>query len=349
MLVKNEHLIAREDIGSELLEFIKSTNPTNIIVFTQAKIKNKAKEVLNNASKYYNINIIILDDAERAKDINNAINSIKYLSELNADKGSLLIAFGGGSVTDHVGFVASIFKRGVNYINIPTTLIGMIDASIGGKTALNIDHKKNQIGTFYQPLKIYIHLNFINDMSEKLLQDGYGEIFKYSILSNDNLITTFNDYLLNRQSKLLNDIIQKCCSMKIDIVNIDETDQNVRKTLNLGHTFGHAIESESKNKISHGIAVVNGILMASFLSFNKGYLKKEVFFLIEQIADTLIDFKYMVDNVDNYVNLMKGDKKNLNKKIGIIIIKEIGNVELQYFNYNEIYNIVEAYNEYINN
>ncbi len=349
MLVKNEHLIAREDIGSELLEFIKSTNPTNIIVFTQAKIKNKAKEVLNNASKYYNINIIILDDAERAKDINSAINSIKYLSELNADKGSLLIAFGGGSVTDHVGFVASIFKRGVNYINIPTTLIGMIDASIGGKTALNIDHKKNQIGTFYQPLKIYIHLNFINDMSEKLLLDGYGEIFKYSILSNDNLITTFNDYLLNRQSKLLNDIIQKCCSMKIDIVNIDETDQNVRKTLNLGHTFGHAIESESKNKISHGIAVVNGILMASFLSFNKGYLKKEVFFLIEQIADTLIDFKYMVDNVDNYVNLMKGDKKNLNKKIGIIIIKEIGNVELQYFNYNEIYNIVEAYNEYINN
>ena len=349
MLVKNEHLIAREDIGSELLEFIKSTNPTNIIVFTQAKIKNKAKEVLNNASKYYNINIIILDDAERAKDINSAINSIKYLSELNADKGSLLIAFGGGSVTDHVGFVASIFKRGVNYINIPTTLIGMIDASIGGKTALNIDHKKNQIGTFYQPLKIYIHLNFINDMSEKLLLDGYGEIFKYSILSNDNLITTFNDYLLNRQSKLLNDIIQKCCSMKIDIVNIDETDQNVRKTLNLGHTFGHAIESESKNKISHGIAVVNGILMASFLSFNKGYLKKEVFFLIEQIADTLIDFKYMVDNVDNYVNLMKGDKKNLNKKIGIIIIKEIGNVELQYFNYNEIYNIVGAYNEYINN
>ena len=334
MINKKEDLIIRENINSSLLNFIKSTKPTNIIVFTQEKIKHRASQILDNISEHCDINIIILEDGEKAKEPNNAVTSIKLLTELNCDKESLLISLGGGSVSDHVGFVSSIFKRGINYINIPTTLIGMIDASIGGKTALNIDHIKNQIGTFYHPVKIFIHLNFIDDMPEKLLQDGYGEILKYSILSQGSLITTFKDYLSNRQTKFLKDIVQKCCYIKIDIVNIDERDQNLRKTLNLGHTFGHAIESESKNTISHGVAVTNGILMASFVSFKNGYLSKEVFSLIEQIGDVLIDSRYIVNGVDNYVRIMKGDKKNLNKKIGIIIIKEIGNVELHYFSYN---------------
>ena len=349
MINKKEDLIIRENINSSLLNFIKSTKPTNIIVFTQEKIKHRASQILDNISEHCDINIIILEDGEKAKEPNNAVTSIKLLTELNCDKESLLISLGGGSVSDHVGFVSSIFKRGINYINIPTTLIGMIDASIGGKTALNIDHIKNQIGTFYHPVKIFIHLNFIDDMPEKLLQDGYGEILKYSILSQGSLITTFKDYLSNRQTKFLKDIVQKCCYIKIDIVNIDERDQNLRKTLNLGHTFAHAIESESKNTISHGVAVTNGILMASFVSFKNGYLSKEVFSLIEQIGDVLIDSRYIVNGVDNYVRIMKGDKKNLNKKIGIIIIKEIGNVELQYFSYNEIHNIVEEYNEYTSN
>ena len=349
MINKKEDLIIHENINSSLLNFIKSTKPTNIIVFTQEKIKHRASQILDNISEHCDINIIILEDGEKAKEPNNAVTSIKLLTELNCDKESLLISLGGGSVSDHVGFVSSIFKRGINYINIPTTLIGMIDASIGGKTALNIDHIKNQIGTFYHPVKIFIHLNFIDDMPEKLLQDVYGEILKYSILSQGSLITTFKDYLSNRQTKFLKDIVQKCCYIKIDIVNIDERDQNLRKTLNLGHTFGHAIESESKNTISHGVAVTNGILMASFVSFKNGYLSKEVFSLIEQIGDVLIDSRYIVNDVDNYVRIMKGDKKNLNKKIGIIIIKEIGNVELQYFSYNEIHNIVEEYNEYTSN
>lgn len=349
MLINNENLIIHEDINSSLIDFIELIKPTSIIIFTQAKVKSKANQILDNISENYNVDILILPNGERAKDFNSVVNSIKFLSGLNCDKEALLISLGGGSVSDHTGFVASIYKRGINYVNIPTTLIGMIDASIGGKTALNIDHVKNQIGTFYHPTKIFIHLKFIDSMSEQLLRDGYGEIFKYSILSDDNLIATFSKYLSNRQTKLLHDIIQKCCTMKINIVNIDERDQNIRKKLNLGHTFGHAIESESKNEISHGIAVVNGILMSSFLSYKNGYLSKDVFLLIEQIGDILINSKYRINNVDKYVKIMKGDKKNLNKKIGIIIIKSIGNIELQYFNYNEIHNIVEEYNEYISN
>ena len=347
MSVANAQILISKDIYSDISSFFELIKPTQIVVFTQDKVQETAGGLLSKIVNKNNAKLIVLNDGEGSKNIESAMNSISQLAQIKADSNTLLVSYGGGSVSDHVGFVASIFKRGVRYINIPTTLIGIIDASIGGKTALNIDTIKNQVGTFYQPAKIFIDLDFIQSMPSSIVNDGLGEMFKYAILSKDNMLSSFKEYLDNPREELLHSMIKKCCDMKLEIVQIDEKDQNIRKILNLGHTFGHAIESESKNQVSHGIAVINGILMASFLSLKKNYLKNEEFHKIGGIGDLLLLKRYQIDNVNKYVSIMLGDKKNLNQKIGIIIIKNIGNVELQHFTFDEICKIAKEYNEYI--
>jgi len=337
-------LIETDNLKREVSSFIQSEDVSRVVIFIQEKVK-------NNASWTQDISqdIFMLSDSEKAKDISSVIDSINYLAEIKADQNTLLIAYGGGSVSDHVGFVASIFKRGIKYINIPTTLVGMIDASIGGKTAINIDALKNQIGTFYQPSKIFIDINLIDTMPDSVINDGLGEMFKYAILDGKDMMTAFQEYLDLRDRGLLESLAKCCYKFKLNIVAIDDRDQGVRKTLNLGHTFGHAIESESQNQISHGEAVINGILMASYLSFKKGHLNKKDLEQIELIGLRLINQRFQTNNIEQYINFMLSDKKNINNKIGIIMIEDIGKVKLDYFGNNDIKDFLESYNEYISN
>ena len=348
MILKNQ-IIIDCDVSSYVIEFIESLeNVSNVVIFTQEEIRKSNSSLLQKIKNKVNVDTLVLDNGESSKQIDKAIFSIESLINSGSDRNTLLISYGGGTVSDHVGFIASIFKRGIRYINIPTTLVGMIDASIGGKTALNMNNIKNQIGTFYHPSKIFIDFDFLESMPKSLLNDGLGEMFKYVILSGNKMIDSFKMYLKTEDSSILNSLIYDCCNMKASIVQQDERDQNIRKTLNLGHTFGHAIESESKNKISHGIAVINGILMAAFLSWKKGYLGESEFREITDIGELLILDKYKVIDVDKYVNIMLDDKKNTGREIGIIVIKSIGDVKLHYFTFDEIVSITEEYNEYIN-
>jgi len=340
----SNQVITTSRLGYEVNKFAQSRNISQIVVFTQENIK-KDMSWADNFSNH----VVVLNDSERAKDISSALDSINYLAQIKADRDTLLIAYGGGSVSDHVGFVASVFKRGIKYINIPTTLLGMIDASIGGKTAINIGSLKNQIGTFYQPSKVLIDFNLIDTMPDSVINDGLGEMFKYAILDGHDMLEYFQDYLDSRNSELLNSLILKCADIKLSIVSVDERDQGLRKTLNLGHTFGHAIESDSQNKISHGEAVINGILMVSYLSFKKGSLSKEDLKQIELIGLRLINQRFKTNNINQYIKFMLNDKKNQNNQIGIVMILSIGKVNLDYFSYNDIRNFLESYNEYISN
>jgi len=337
-------LIETDNLKREVSSFIQSEDVSRVVIFSQEKVKNSASWTQDISQ-----DIFMLSDSEKAKDISSVIDSINYLAEIKADQNTLLIAYGGGSVSDHVGFIASIFKRGVKYINIPTTLVGMIDASIGGKTAINIEALKNQIGTFYQPSKIFIDFNLLNIMPDSVINDGLGEMFKYTILDGKDMMDTFQEYLDSRDRKLLESLVKRCYKFKLNIVAIDERDQGVRKTLNLGHTFGHAIESESRNQTSHGEAVINGILMASYLSFKKEYLNKKFLKRIESIGLRLINQRFQTNNIDQYINFMLNDKKNIDNKIGIIMIEDIGKVKLDYFSNNDIKDFLESYNEYISN
>ena len=340
----SNQVITTSRLGYEVNKFAQSRNISQIVVFTQENIK-KDMSWADNFSNH----VVVLNDSEKAKDISSALDSINYLAQIKADRDTLLIAYGGGSVSDHVGFVASVFKRGIKYINIPTTLLGMIDASIGGKTAINIGSLKNQIGTFYQPSKVLIDFNLIDTMPDSVINDGLGEMFKYAILNGRDMLDSFQDYLDSRNSELLNSLILKCIDIKLGIVSVDERDQGLRKTLNLGHTFGHAIESDSQNKISHGEAVINGILMVSYLSFKKGSLSKEDLKQIELIGLRLINQRFKTNNINQYIKFMLNDKKNQNNQIGIVMILSIGKVNLDYFSYNDIRNFLESYNEYISN
>ena len=340
----SNQVITTSRLGYEVNKFAQSRNISQIVVFTQENIK-KDMSWADNFSNH----VVVLNDSEKAKDISSALDSINYLAQIKADRDTLLIAYGGGSVSDHVGFVASVFKRGIKYINIPTTLLGMIDASIGGKTALNIGSLKNQIGTFYQPSKVLIDFNLIDTMPDSVINDGLGEMFKYAILDDHDMLEYFQDYLDSRNSELRNSLILKCADIKLSIVSVDERDQGLRKTLNLGHTFGHAIESDSQNKISHGEAVINGILMVSYLSFRKGNLSKEDLKQIELIGLRLINQRFKTNNIDQYIKFMLNDKKNQNNQIAIVMILSIGKVNLDYFSYNDIRNFLESYNEYISN
>ena len=347
-IMHSEQLLIGYDINDNIVDFIDSRF-NKIIIFTQQKIKNSYNKALNRLIDKYKAKVFILNDGEASKSIPSAIKSISYLAKMRADKNTLLIAYGGGSVSDHVGFIASIFKRGIEYVNIPTTLIGMIDASIGGKTAINLDGLKNQIGTFYNPSKVFIELNFVNSMPLEIIQEGLGEMFKYSILKGENIFNDFKQYLRSNNPELLYNLIYDCCKFKSKIVEIDAKDQNVRKILNLGHTFGHAIESDSKNKISHGISVANGLFMAALLSFENKYLNKSDFNKIQSIMNLLIVKKYKINNVDKFVDYMLSDKKNEHNKIGIITIEKIGQVNLRYFKYEKIHSFIRSYNEYISN
>ena len=340
----SNQVITTSRLGYEVNSFAQSVNISQIVIFTQDKIK-KDMSWADNFSNH----VVVLNDSEKAKDISSALDSINYLAQIKADRDTLLIAYGGGSVSDHVGFVASIFKRGIKYINIPTTLLGMIDASIGGKTAINIGSLKNQIGTFYQPSKVLIDFNLIDTMPDSVINDGLGEMFKYAILNGRDMLDSFQDYLDSRNSELLNSLILKCADIKLGIVSVDERDQGLRKTLNLGHTFGHAIESDSQNKISHGEAVINGILIASYLSFRKENLSKEDLKQIELIGLRLINQRFKTNNIDQYIKFMLNDKKNQNNQIGIVMIQNIGKVSLDYFSCNDIKNFLDSYNEYISN
>ena len=347
-MILKDQIVINSDVSSYVIEFIESLeNTSNVVVFTQDQILKSNSLLLQKIKSKVSVDMLILDDGENPKQINKVMASIEKLIDLGSDKNTLLVAYGGGVVSDHVGFIASIFKRGIRYINIPTTLVGMIDASIGGKTAINMNNIKNQVGTFYHPSKIFIDYNFLDKMPINLLNDGLGEMFKYAILSGNKMIDSFKMYLKTKDIGMLNSMVHDCCNMKASIVNQDERDQNIRKILNLGHTFGHAIESESKNKISHGVAVINGILMAAFLSWKKGYLENLEFKHIADIGELLISNKYQVINVDKYVNIMLDDKKNISREIGIIVIKSIGDVKLHYFTFDEITSITEEYNEYI--
>ena len=202
-------LIQTDNLKREVGSFTQSENVSRVVIFSQEKVKSSAPWTLDISQ-----DIFMLSDSEKAKDISSIIDSINYLAKINADRNTLLIAYGGGSVSDHVGFIASIFKRGIKYINIPTTLVGMIDASIGGKTAINIDTLKNQIGTFYQPSKIFIDFNLMSTMPDSVINDGLGEMFKYAILDGKEMMNAFQEYLGSRDRLLLESLVKRCYKFK---------------------------------------------------------------------------------------------------------------------------------------
>ena len=302
--------------GMDLIDLVLSEPHTKII--TDKNVFYKYNQILKDK------NPIVIKPGEDSKSIYNFFRIHQKLLESGLDRTSKIIALGGGVVTDLAGFVASTFLRGVRFSYIPTTLLGMIDASIGGKNGINLNSYKNIVGSFNQPESIIINPEFLNTLPEIELRNGFSEVIKAGLIYDSNLINYINknsDELLSLNQNYIDDLIYKSIKIKTDIVDQDSKETGIRKILNFGHTFGHAIESV--HKIPHGQAISIGMMIETILSEKIGLENSKV----DEVKSILEKFELPVNidfNKDEIMEAIYMDKKKIKKTIDLVLLKDIG-------------------------
>jgi 3-dehydroquinate synthase len=272
----------------------------------------------------------IVKEGEESKSFNEYEQIIKYCIRINLSRKSAIIALGGGVVGDLAGFIASTYMRGIDLIQIPTTLLSQVDSSVGGKTALNIGNFKNIIGTFYQPTFTYINISSLNTLSEDDFLDGLSEVIKYGVIYDYEFLKYLNENsekILNKDVDELSYVVSKCVKIKAEIVQKDEKELNLRKILNFGHTFAHGIE-KLKN-ISHGKAVLIGMNMAFNLALEENLISKDYYEEFLSVCKKY-NMNLKCSNVDEkeVLEIMKLDKKNSFKNINLVLPINFSKVEV---------------------
>lgn len=281
-------------------------------------------------SPLYELPYLIIKHGEKNKNLEQVINIWEFLNSENLKRNDLVILLGGGVLSDMGAFASSTYKRGVGFISIPTTLLAMVDAAIGGKTGFNFSQFKNNIGTFNQPLHVFCDVNFLKTLPATEILSGMGEVFKHAIIQDNKLW----DYLKKSDPNKLdyNYLTEKSANIKLAIVEKDPFEKNVRKSLNLGHTIGHAIESyymQKNSPILHGFGVAKGLIIESFIAYKKELLSKNDFLEIKSTIENY--FKGYIDyefDLPALIKLMSGDKKNNSASINFTLPVEIGKVEI---------------------
>ena len=277
---------------------------------------------------------VIVPDGEQFKTMETWNMILTALLANNHTRNSTLIALGGGVIGDVAGFAASAYQRGIRFIQVPTTLLSQVDSSVGGKTAINHPLGKNMIGAFYQPQSVVIDINCLKTLPPRELSAGLGEVIKYGIILDNSFFSwleTHIDDLLNLDVNALSYCIYRCCELKAQVVAADETEQDIRAILNLGHTYGHAIEAElGYGNWLHGEAVSVGMLMAAHAA---KLLGKFTTTDIERIKNLLIKAKLPVNRptqmaVESYLPHMLRDKKVLSGQLRLVLPTKIGQVEV---------------------
>jgi len=278
----------------------------------------------------FDVDTIILPDGEAEKSLANFDKIISHLLTSNHGRDTTLIALGGGVIGDICGFAAACYQRGIDFIQVPTTLLSQVDSSVGGKTAINHPLGKNMVGAFYQPNAVLIDINSLATLADREFSAGMAEVIKYGILGDHEFFNWLEDNQLKIKAKdtqTLKQMIAKCCQCKADIVAQDEKESGVRALLNLGHTFGHAIEAEQGYGVwLHGEAVATGMVLASRLGVNKELLEVSELRRIESLI-TAFDLPISAPadmDLASFVKHMKRDKKNVAGKMRFIIPTSIG-------------------------
>jgi len=273
--------------------------------------------------------IIDFPPGEASKAFQTVVGICEQLMEHGIDRTSALIALGGGVVGDITGFAASIYMRGIPYLQVPTTLLAQVDSSMGGKTGIDLSTGKNILGTFYQPKGVFIDLAFLKTLPLQELRNGLTEIVKYGIIDDPQLFGTLEtraDAIKNQDPDLLTEIVTRSCTIKKGVIEIDETEQGIRRILNFGHTVGHAIETESSYAVPHGDAVSMGMAAETILSERMGYLSADERSRICALIGTLgLPQRIPPDlSPQGIAACMKGDKKKAGDVLNIVLLKKIG-------------------------
>ena len=284
--------------------------------------QNKNTTALLNALKNSGATAYVykLPDGEECKTIENALKLSAFLDENLFGRSDAIMNFGGGTICDLGGFVASIYKRGILCYNVPTTLLCAVDACIGGKTAVDCNGKKNHWGTFYQPAKVCVIGEIINNLPSELIDAGKSEIVKYAVIDEE-----FYDYLselkVENFATELTAIIQKCLQIKGRFVELDERDQGVRHALNAGHTIAHAIEAQSDFSVDHATAVMLGLITETNIAYKSGIIGQNRFERLTKLYRKYFgDYAELgLDETENLIPFMQSDKKNQNGKICFVL------------------------------
>lgn len=276
------------------------------------------------------IEIIEIESGEINKNLETCIGVWNVLTELNADRKSLLITLGGGVITDLGGFVASTFKRGIDFVNIPTTLLSMVDASVGGKTGVDLGVLKNQIGLFANPEMVIVDANYLETVSAREIRSGTAEIIKYGLTYDVSLYDTIK----NTKNLDITELIHRSIEIKNEVVLEDPKEQGLRKILNFGHTIGHAIESyflesDEKENLTHGEAIAIGMVAECFISSELlGFSKEKLAEIKNFIIAIYGKVSILEEDFNQILEYLKHDKKNVGGQVNFVLLTDLEKTQL---------------------
>lgn len=306
---------------------LKYTNANKILVIISEKVNKLygSKFDINNSVKF------VLKDGENQKNFRNYIKILNFALKNKLERKDAIVAIGGGVVGDIAGFVAATYLRGIDFIQIPTTLLSCVDSSVGGKVGINTEYGKNLVGAFYQPKAVFCNLNFLDTLDERQFKTGLAEVLKYAFIEKScHTLHKYNfydflsenvDIINSRDKEILSKIIEISLQLKAAVVAHDEKEKGLRRILNFGHTYAHAVEAITNyKKYTHGEAVAIGMVFAINLAFREGVISNEY---KNQALEFIDKYKIVIITPDfnkkKIVSIMQSDKKSENNRIKFIL------------------------------
>ena len=336
-------IIENEDVATFSKKIFGCTEGRKYLVVISQKVEKLYGKILNIPRE----NKFILKDGEKQKNFKNYQKILECALKMGLNRKDVIIAIGGGVVGDITGFVASTYMRGIDYVQVPTTLLACVDSSVGGKTAIDTKFGKNLVGTFYQPKITLINPMFLKTLDDRQFKTGMGEVVKYSFIEKSckcddelnltNFLSEKFTEILERNEKDLLKLIEICIRLKISVVEKDEKEGGLRRILNFGHTYGHAIEKATKyKKYTHGEAVVEGMKFAFTLALKKNLIDKNYKFLAEDVIKKY-EFKTVkAFDLNKMIEYMQMDKKANSHGIVFVLPTDYSTVEMFEFTPTEI-------------
>ena len=311
-----EILIGTGFIGSEISSFEAEGNALFLV---DENVYNLYYELFSQTDCF------VFRAEEKRKNFDSVKDVLSFFKKKKVHRKNVLVSVGGGITGDVGGFAASVYMRGIPFVNIPTTFLSMVDSSVGGKTGINFDGVKNLVGAFYQPQKVFIDTDFLDTLSDEEFMSGFAEVIKYAAIFDRNFFDELKRPENLQNSEFLRYVIRKCCEIKAEIVKLDEREGGVRRLLNFGHTVGHAVETDSGHTVKHGHAVAVGMYYETLFAFRRDEADKE---MLEELLDILTlyeyDIDYKISNDTQFLDALKSDKKASDSKLVLAVTPHIG-------------------------
>lgn len=331
--MEHQKIIFSNDVSGAIDEILQGLEYNRLFVLTDVNTHRCVLDKVAQSEKVAKATQITVKSGDVNKDINAAVEIWKQLSGNGATRKSVMVNLGGGMVTDLGGFAASTFKRGIKFVNVPTTLLSAVDAAVGGKTGINFGGLKNEIGVFNEAVAVVISTKFFNTLPLDEVKSGYAEMLKHGLLKGTETYDRLLKYdFENGDDEHLLSLLKESVEVKADIVRQDPHEQGIRRALNLGHTAGHAFESLAMRRsqpIPHGYAVAWGLVVELTLSnmlygFSSGRLQELAQFIYENYGA----FHITCDDYDSIIELMRHDKKSEHGEMNFSLLPEVGKIKV---------------------